>query len=137
MKELETLIKALSEATKLLAELKEKDEATESGYTDSTGAVITQPTVILVDKKHGTVIDAVLRDGNFYRNARHGEFIEEYYFALKKYWIAQVWDRVVCYRRDCVFNKYEGCMIDPMLTIGANWKAICGSMIEIKSGDGR
>lgn len=144
MKEFEALIKALSEATKLLSEYKEREEQRNRNnppdmvkreYLDSTGAVINQPQVHLMDKKHTVSFPAIFEDGKFYNDESQGDFRFEYEFVKNNYYIAQTGDRIACYRSDCLFNKYKGCTIKPMLTIGANWKVICGSYITKKESE--
>jgi hypothetical protein len=138
MNELEALIEVMKEATKLLVQYKEaqakRNEPKE--YLDSTGAVINQPQVVLADRITGALYPATFKNGVFtdlvMDELEEPAFEMDYEMVMNNYTVVQTGDRIACYRRDCLFNKYGGCTIKPMLTIGANWKVICGSMIDKK-----
>ena len=98
-------------------------------YLDSTGKVIDQPEVFLVNKRHPTAYRAIFRDGRFHIDEVKNGSGYDYEFVKDNYYIAQTGDRIACYRTKCVFNKNEGCDIKPMLTIRKNLSVTCGSEI--------
>jgi hypothetical protein len=113
----------------LLPENQTGDDLTYKVYKDSTGAIISQPQVVLQDKKTGTQYHATFRNGVFYDDFTDGEpsFEMDYEYALHNYWIVEKGDRIECHH-DCVLNKHDGCTINPQLTLGTG-QQVCQSKI--------
>jgi hypothetical protein len=134
MKKLLELIDGMKKTLTLLErELENSKENKCIEYLDSTGAVITQPQVHLADKKHTVSFPAIFKNGKFFNDKSQGDFEFDYEFVKANYWIVQTGDRIACHRNDCLFNKYKGCTIKPMLTIGTHWKVACDSYIDLKN----
>lgn len=147
MKELEHIISLLRDVMNTLIQLQEgqpKKDDLVMVYLDSAGKVINQPNVVMVYKRPGMDLTKTVCEQDLMMNAvfRNGMFKEsddaepswemDYDYAINNYWITQPGERIACYKKDCLFNKYKGCTIKPSLTIGGNWGVNCDSYISRK-----
>ena len=122
----ETLAEFRTSLEAMIEHLKKNIAEKPVEYLDSTGKVIDQPDVVLMEKKHKKTYPAKLNDGIFIDMVGDRMTYDQ---AMKHYWVAQTGQRTACYRNDCVFNDHNGCTIQPMLTIGSDLSVTCGSEV--------